>query len=186
MVRTASCLRLLAIALAALLTASCSPPPAAEAGSTAVEETGVCSAAEPGKAPDCRLEDLDGHAVRLSDSAGRVTLVDFWATWCAPCREEIPMFKELHERYGDEGFTLLAISMDDGSGVVREFVDEYQIPYLNVMGNDDVADAFGGVFGLPTAFLLDGEGRIVDRFMGPKPRKVLEDKIRELLGLGSA
>lgn len=174
------------VALALLAAVSCSPGEGAAVPERASVEPGACLAAEPGMAPECSLEDLDGNVVRLSDSAGRVRLVDFWATWCAPCREEIPMFKELHESYADQGFTLLAVSMDDGTGVVRQFIEEYEIPYLNVMGSDDVANAFGGVYGLPTAFLLDGDGRIVDRFMGPKPRKVLEERIRELLGLGAA
>ena len=94
------------------------------------------------------------------------------------------MFKELHQEYGPHGFTLLAVSMDEGGAeVIRPFVDELQIPYLNLIGNDEVAQDFGGIVGFPTAFLLDRDGRIIETFVGAKPRKVLEQKIRELLGL---
>jgi thiol-disulfide isomerase/thioredoxin len=136
-------------------------------------------------APDFELQDLDGNLHRLSDMAGQVRLVDFWATWCAPCREEIPMFKELHEAYGDKGFTLVAVSMDDGPGIVREFVEDYEIPYINLLGTDEVGEEFGGILGLPMAFLIDGDGRIVDKYIGAKPRGILEGKIREMLGIDS-
>lgn len=163
---------------------------AGEAGSDVEAAVDAAPAAEePARAPDFALEDLEGNVVRLSDTAGRVRLVDFWATWCAPCREEVPMFQELHERYADQGFTLIAVSMDDEGPSrverIKAFVDEYGISYVNVLGNEQVADDFGGVLGLPTAFLVDGEGRIVKQYFGPKPRKKLEAQIRELLGLAS-
>ena len=144
------------------------------------------TAAAPKKvAPDFELEEVHGTRVRLSDSAGKVRLVDFWATWCAPCREEIPDFKYLHATYSDRGFVILAISMDDeGRAVLRPFVEENQIPYTNLLGNDQVAEAFGGVVGFPTAFLLDQEGNIVESFIGPVPKSILEKKIRELLKIG--
>src|SRR5262245_44775347 len=94
-----------------LLAASCSAPPPASSQAKA--------------APDFELKDLSGRTVHLSDSAGTVRLVDFWATWCAPCREEIPMFKDFHARYGPRGFTLIGIAMDDeGTEVVGPFVQE--------------------------------------------------------------
>jgi thiol-disulfide isomerase/thioredoxin len=134
-------------------------------------------------APDFALPDLDGKVVHLSDSVGKVRLVSFWATWCAPCREEIPALKELHQTYASRGFTLLAISMDEeGVEVVAPFVRDYSIPYTTLIGNDEVAQAFGGVVGLPTAFIVDRNGKIVDSFVGAVPRKILESKIQEVLG----
>jgi peroxiredoxin len=149
------------------------------------EGEGEASMAQvPKTAPDFSLPDLDGKTVRLSDSAGKVRLVDFWATWCAPCREEIPGFKELHAKYKDEGFELIAISMDEeGDKVVRPFVEKAGIPYTNLIGNDAVGDAFGGIVGFPSAFLVDRDGKIVSRYVGAVPKRVFEARIREMLGL---
>lgn len=133
-------------------------------------------------APDFALPDLDGKTVKLSDSNGTVRLVDFWATWCAPCREEIPMFKDLHATYGPKGFTLIGVAMDDeGASVVKAFVEENHMPYLNLIGNEEVANAYGPLAGLPTKFLVDRQGKIVERFFGPVPRPILEKKIQALL-----
>lgn len=172
------------LVLLALGLAACSGRPATEVSSEAGPEADGNVEAEK-FAPDFSLEDLAGNVFRLSDTEGQVRLVDFWATWCAPCREEIPMFKDLHERYGDQGFSMVAVSMDDGPKIVREFVEEYEIPYVNLLGTEQVADDFGGVPGLPTAFLLDRDGRIVKQYFGAKPPKMLEKQIRELLGLES-
>ncbi len=135
------------------------------------------------EAPDFVLQDLEGDAVRLSDYDGNVRLVDFWTTWCAPCREEIPMFKALQETYGPDGFKILAIAMDDsGLEVVKPFAEKHDLSYLNLIGTLEVEKQFGGVVGYPTAFLIDRDGTIVETFIGPKPKKVLEKKIVELLG----
>jgi len=133
-------------------------------------------------APDFELTDVNGKTFRFSEGKGTVRLVDFWATWCAPCREEIPMFKDLQTTYGPKGFTLVGIAMDDeGLSKVKPYVDDLQLPYLTLIGNDDVAEAFGGVVGFPTKFLVDREGRIVDNWVGAVPRAVLEKRIQSLL-----
>ncbi len=108
-------------------------------------------------------------------------MIDFWATWCPPCRDEIPMLNELADTYGDDGLTILAIS-DESSEVLGKFAEEYQVRYTNLVDTEGVYERYV-VLGLPTAFLIDGEGRIVKSFLGPKPRKVLEAKIREMLEL---
>ncbi len=130
-------------------------------------------------APDFLLQSVDGTSVRLSDSAGRVRLIDFWATWCAPCREEIPMLNELQATYGDRGFQILAIAEEDAE-VVRSFLEANGVRYLNLLGSAEVAEAYG-VLGLPAAYLLDGEGRVVESYFGPKPRRVLVQRIEALL-----
>jgi thiol-disulfide isomerase/thioredoxin len=133
-------------------------------------------------APDFELKDVEGKVFHLSDAKGTVRLVDFWATWCAPCREEIPMFKDLHATYGAKGFTLVGIAMDDeGVDKVKPYVDELKIPYLTLIGNEDVAKAFGGIVGFPSKFLVDRNGRIVDSWVGAVPRAVLEKKIQSIL-----
>jgi len=162
-----------AVVLASLvaLLAACSsgaPPPKETAAARAIA--------------DFSLPDIQGKAVRLSDSSGKVRLVDFWATWCAPCREEIPMFKELHAAYASRGLTLLAVS-DEDAKTVRTFVEKEGIPWQNLLDADGkVAEQFGGVLGLPMAFLIDGDGKLVAQFgPGLVPRTALEPKIRELL-----
>lgn len=156
----------------ALLVAACAGP-----------RGGGADAAEGGArmAPPFELTDLEGQTISLADSDGQVRLVDFWATWCAPCREEIPMFNELQEAYGDKGFTILAVS-DEGPDVQRPFAEEYGLRYTSLVGTEQIGADYG-VLSLPTAYLIDREGRIVDHFIGPKPRRMLERKIRELLDL---
>lgn len=164
-------LTLLAV-FALLLSAGCGSRPTPK-NAAAAEPSG------PGMAPEFVLDDVSGNPVRLSDSQGQVRLIDFWATWCAPCREEIPMFKELYQTYHDRGFTILAIS-DESSNVIKEFVDRHEIGYPNLVGSEQVVTDYG-VLALPMAFLIDREGKIVESFVGPKPRKVLEPKIQQLL-----
>jgi thiol-disulfide isomerase/thioredoxin len=135
--------------------------------------------AESGQAPEFELQSVEGRTVRLSDSAGKVRLIDFWATWCAPCREEIPMLNELHETYADKGLVILGIT-DEDKDVVGEFVEEHGVRYTNLVDGLDVSDSYG-VLGLPTAYLLDSAGRIVWSHPGPKPARVLHEKIRALL-----
>jgi thiol-disulfide isomerase/thioredoxin len=154
--------------------------PVAEADGPA-SDPGAEPDAGPPMAFDFTLDTLSGDAFRLSDGSGRVRLIDFWATWCAPCREEIPMLNELQASYGDRGFQVLAISdPDEDVGVIREFVKEHKVEYLNLVGTEEVNEAYH-VLGLPAAYLVDGEGRVVDSFMGPKPRRVLVKKIEALL-----
>ncbi len=130
-------------------------------------------------APDFTLQSLDGERFRLSETDGKIRLIDFWATWCAPCREEVPMLNDLQADYGDQGLLILAIT-DEETEVVRDFVQEYGVEYLNLIGTGETAEAYG-VLGLPAAYLVDAEGRIVKTFLGPKPRRVLVEQIEALL-----
>ena len=137
------------------------------------------------EAPEFTLESVDGEQVTLSDLNGQVRLIDFWATWCAPCREEVPMFKELYSTYAPQGFTIVAIAAE-GADAVREYVKSNGIEYPNLIDPDEVVSDLYEVPALPSAYLVDREGRIVEEFVGPKPRRILEKKIVELLESKSA
>lgn len=133
-------------------------------------------------APDFELEDLSGATVRFADTAGSVRLVNFWATWCAPCREEIPYFKEFETKYGPKGFKVVGIAMDDeGLPVVKPFVDEMGMNYLVLLGNEEIGDRFGGLVGYPTTFLVGRDGAILKKWPGAAPRRVFEKEIESAL-----
>ncbi len=133
-------------------------------------------------APEFALTSLDGETVKLSDYQGRVVIVDFWATWCPPCREEIPHFVELQQRYGDRGLTVIGISVDQGGPqVVRSFAQEQGINYPLVMADARVAGDYGGIRGIPTTFVIDRQGRIVKKYVGYQDKSVFERDIEALL-----
>ena len=167
-----------ALVAAALVAAGCGrPAPVPAKGDAAADKPAT---------PQFTLKNLEGNEVRLADSNGTVRLVSFWATWCAPCREEIPVFKELQAAYGSKGFTLLAVSMDEGGAkVVKPFADENKIDYPVLLGGEDTAEAFGGIGGLPTTFILDRDGKIVESYFGAVPKRFLVAKVEELLGARS-
>jgi thiol-disulfide isomerase/thioredoxin len=159
-------------------------------GLTGCGRTGGAGTGAPDKpqtAPEFSLQDLSGKTVRLSDSAGRVRLIDFWATWCPPCREAIPDLNEMHAEYEKDGLSVIGISMDDDADkLVPPFVEKYRIRYTMLVGNEEVADAFGGVFGLPTTILVDKNGNVADTWIGGIPKEVIEKRVRTLLGLPTA
>jgi len=127
-------------------------------------------------APELTLKDLDGKDVSLSEYKGKVILVNFWATWCEPCRVEIPWLIEMQQKYGPKGFVILGIALDeDGKSVVAPFVgkelfdvngQKQPMSYKILIGNDDAADKFGGLFGYPTSILISREGKQIKRVTG--------------------
>jgi peroxiredoxin len=132
-------------------------------------------------APEFSLPELTGQTLNLSAYRGKVVLLDFWATWCDPCREEIPHFVELQNEYRDQGLQIIGISMDDGPGPVREFYRRFNINYPVAMGNAKTGELYGGVLGLPIAFLIGRDGRIEAKHMGATDVSILEQEIRALL-----
>ena len=133
-------------------------------------------------APDFTLKDADGKPVHLSDYHGKVVLLDFWATWCGPCKIEIPWFMEMQRKNKDRGFEVLGVAMDDeGWEVVKPFLTELNVNYRIVIGNDSTAEMFGGVDALPTTFLIDRGGKIAAVHVGLASKKDFEDGIEELL-----
>jgi thiol-disulfide isomerase/thioredoxin len=127
-------------------------------------------------APEVTFKDLDGKDVSLSTYRGRVVLVNFWATWCDPCRIEIPWLIEMQQKYGAKGFTVLGVAMDDeGKSVVAPFLEKERfdvngqklpMSYPIVLGNDDVGSKFGGLLGYPTSFLISRDGKEIKKIQG--------------------
>jgi thiol-disulfide isomerase/thioredoxin len=144
-----------------------------------------------GPAPDVTFRDLNGNPVRLSDFKGKVVLVNFWATWCDPCRMEIPWLIEFQDKYGPRGFTVLGVAMDDeGAKVVAPFVAKPQfevggravaMDYPIVLGNDQIAGKFGGIIGLPTSLLVSRDGTVMKRVIGLINPQAMAKEIEGLL-----
>ena len=133
-------------------------------------------------APDWELTGLDGKTVKFSDFRGKVVILDFWATWCMPCRIEIPHFVELQKQYGDRGLAIIGVSLDEqGPDVVKKFVKQFQMTYPVVIGNEKIVEAYGGIEGIPTTFVIGRKGRIVRAYMGYNDKPVFEKEIQLLL-----
>jgi peroxiredoxin len=134
------------------------------------------------KAPRFNLKDAQGSSVRLADYRGRVVLLNFWATWCIPCKTEIPWLIELQNTYRDRGFAVLGVSLDaDGWQLVRPYVDEAKINYRVVIGNDRLMDRYSEFDALPSTFLIDRDSRIATTHIGLASKEVYENEILYLL-----
>lgn len=133
------------------------------------------------KAPDFRLPTIFGDTLSLSEYGGKVVILNFWATWCPPCRAEIPGFIKLQEEFEDQGFTFIRLALDKPEKVAQ-FYKEYKMNYPVVIANREVSAAYGGITGIPTTFILDREGRIVKKYVGMRPEKVFRKDIVKLLG----
>ncbi len=132
-------------------------------------------------APGFSLQDLNGQTLDLANYRGKVVLLDFWATWCTPCRGEVPHFVEFQDKYRDQGLQVIGISMDDGPKPVREFYQQFKMNYPVALGNEKVADAYGGVLGLPVTFLIGRDGRVAAKYVGEVQMPTLEQGIESLL-----
>jgi thiol-disulfide isomerase/thioredoxin len=138
-------------------------------------------------APDFTLESLDGKNVSLSSFRGQAVLLNFWATWCGPCKIEMPWFVELQKEYGPQGLQIVGVAMDDSSpDDIRKFVQEMGVNYPVLLGKEAVGQAYGGVDVLPTTFFIDRDGKIVTREFGLQSRSLFVDSIRKALSQGHA
>jgi peroxiredoxin len=135
-----------------------------------------------GTAPDFTLQSLDGKTIHLSDYRGKAVVLNFWATWCAPCKIEMPWFVDLQKQYGPAGVQFLGVAMDDASSKeIADFAQSMNVNYPILIGQEAVGDAYGGVQFLPETFYLDRNGKIVDKAFGLKGRGEIEDDIKKIL-----
>ena len=137
----------------------------------------------PAPVPDLTMETIDGGSISMADQLGKVVLVNFWATWCGPCREEIPYLVQLAARYPDH-LTVIGVSEDaGGADLVAAFAAQYGVNYPIVMSTPEIKRAFPGVVALPTSFVVDPEGRVVESHVGLISPIVLEQETRYLTSL---
>ncbi len=132
-------------------------------------------------APGFTLTDLNGQPLRLASFRGKVVLLNFWATWCAPCQVEMPVFTKWRERYGPQGLEVVGISMDDDSAPVRRLVGRLKLDYRVAMGDARLGARYGGVLGLPLTFLVDRRGIVRARFQGETDLRTMERRLNALL-----
>jgi cytochrome c biogenesis protein CcmG/thiol:disulfide interchange protein DsbE len=132
---------------------------------------------------DFTLKDVNGKDVRLSDFKGKVILLDFWATWCVPCKAEIPWFVEFQEKYGSQGLQVVGISVDDPLDKLRPYVERMKMNYVVLQGlhHDDVQDAYGPLWGIPVTVMISRDQKICARHTGISSKDTFEQEIKALL-----
>ena len=133
-------------------------------------------------APDFALQSINGKTVRLSDFRGKAVLLNFWATYCAPCRIEMPWFVELQDRYAAEGLQVVGVAMDDASpDDIEKFASELGVNYPILVGEEAVGNAYGGVQFLPSTFYIGRDGKVVGKVFGLKTKNEIEENIKKTL-----
>jgi len=133
-------------------------------------------------APDFELPSLDGRKIKLSDFRGQAVLLNFWATWCSPCKIEMPWFVDVQKQYGKDGLVVLGVAMDDTeSAKIAEFTHELGVNYPVLLGTDKVSDDYGDVRALPTTFYIDRNGMIVAKAVGLLGREEVENDVKKAL-----
>lgn len=175
---------LMVTALPGLACAADTKKPAAPAAPPPVKTYIDTSTLTP--APDFQLVDLEGKVNSLADYRGKVVIFDFWATWCGPCKMEIPHFIDLQKIYGEKGLQIVGVSLDQGGKKdVAPFAKAKGINYDMLIGTNEAAMAYGGVKGIPTTFVLTQDGKIYKKYVGVRPRETFESDVKALLGITS-
>jgi thiol-disulfide isomerase/thioredoxin len=157
--------------------------PAAAIAEDGDQDGGACMANAKPANYDFKLKDLDGKDVPLASFKGKTVLLNFWATWCGPCKAEIPGFVELQAKYRDQ-LTIIGYSVDDDAAKARAYAQEYKINYPVLLGEgrEDVQDAYGPIWGIPASFLISKDGKICKKHLGIAPKNVFDKEIAALLG----
>jgi len=137
----------------------------------------------PDAAPDFQLNDLDGKPVSLAEAKGKIVLLNFWATWCGPCRAEIPDLVDLQKRYADKLEIIALATEEDDPDQVRHFVQGSGINYRVAMASDNVVREYGGIAALPTSFVIDAQGRVVQKHVGLNDPTLYERELKAMLGM---
>jgi peroxiredoxin len=133
-------------------------------------------------APSWELQNADGQMIHSSDFKGKVVILDFWATWCPPCKAEIPGFIALQKEYGKNGLAVIGVSVDEGGAdVVKSFAKQLGMNYTVVLADDKTTQVFGGIEAIPTTFIIDREGRIVTKHLGFTEKDEFEKELKPLL-----
>ncbi len=142
-------------------------------------------------APDFSLVTLDGKPAKLSDFRGKAVLLNFWATWCEPCKIEMPWFVELQKQYGPQGFQIVGVAMDDADTKdIAKFAQDMHVDYPILVGKEDqrenIANQYGGVQFLPESLYLDRDGKIINKMFGLVSRSEIEDNVKKAMGVSSS
>ncbi len=133
-------------------------------------------------APDFALQSLEGKTVHLSDFHGKAVVLNFWATWCQPCKIEMPWFEKLQKQYEPQGLQIIGVAMDDASKEeIVKFAAHVRVSYPVLLGKEEVGNAYGGVQFLPATFYISRDGKVVDKVFGLKGRAEIEDNIKRAL-----
>ena len=145
--------------------------------------TQAMSSGDHPEAPPISLTDIQGKRLDLADYKGKVVVLDFWATWCGPCREEIPGFVVMQEKYASQGFSVIGISMDEDPSPVPEFYKEFRMNYPVAVGTQRIGELYGGILGLPTTFLIGRDRRIYAKHTGGINPAIIEGEVQQLLAM---
>lgn len=133
-------------------------------------------------APGWQLKDVNDNTIRFADFKGKVIILDFWATWCAPCRMEIPGFIALQKKYAQQGLVVVGASVDEGgASMVKQFMEKLGMNYPVVLADEKMQDQFGGIEVVPTTFIIDRQGHIVKKYFGLTDQSEFEQEIKPLL-----
>ncbi|MEP6962264.1 MAG: redoxin domain-containing protein [Acidobacteriota bacterium] len=178
-------LRQIAVVVALGALAACSGPAAKIAKEVAGDEpleAKIKPLAERQAAPKFELKDAKGVPFSLADYKDKVVVLNFWATWCVPCKAEIPWFQEFETKYHDKGFAVLGVSMDeDGWKAVTPYVDEHKLSYRMAIGNEQMGTLYGGIDSLPQTFMIDRQGKIASIHTGLVSKATYQKEIEDLL-----